>query len=384
MNEQERLLRTILGEYGIREAGVIRALGGTTATSVYVNVAGKEYVLRRRPAEFSKDAYIDYDHSLIRYLSKHGFPVCPIVSTPGNKSWIVHAGETFELAQYVSGAPVMEPDEEQLRQCGRLLADLHRLGKGFAHGGKSDFAREDHFSILGPVLRDLRRSVAGRNRQTEVERLTDLASSISKRIDEELAPRLEKSVIHGDYHPGNILFHNGKISALLDFYYSAAGPTLRDIGDGLMFVASRRASPLDVDDIRSLTQTWKPDVNRMAAFLGGYASVRKLPDGIEHLATLMISRWIQCRVRGSRKIPKEERVAFVFNGLWETIDMLENVFPGSFMAAVRTKSSGEFSRIGRPEIERRRRSPLRCSRVEDIIPTEGAEDAFRRRHRLPR
>ncbi len=38
----------------------------------------------------------------------------------------------------------------------------------------------------------------------------------------------------------------------------------------------------------------------------------------------MLSRWFQIRLRGSRKVPEEEKVEFVLTDLWGPADWLKN------------------------------------------------------------
>ena len=267
---------------------------------------------------------------MINYLTKNAYPVCAIIPAVNNRTWVTYDGEIYELSLFIPGETVMEQNEEQVYQCGRLLARFHELGMDFIHNGKSCFMREDHFEIIHPVLKGLKQLADGGIYKKEVEKLTHIAFSISENLDGYSSSHLEESVIHGDFHQGNILFHKGEISALIDLCYTSRGFTLRDIADGVMFITSRRKSPFNTDDIRSLTQWWEPDLKKISAFINGYKSVRAIPRGIEYLSQLLISRWIQCRVRGSRKVPDKEKLSFVFDGFWEVIYFLENEFEHVF------------------------------------------------------
>ena len=100
---------------------------------------------------------------------------------------------------------------------------------------------------------------------------------------------------------------------------------VRDVSDALMFFASRRRQPMNPDDIRSLTQPFVPDAERCLRLLTAYQTVSRLTETEwEALGWLVRSRWLQMRLRGSRKVPPAEKVSFVLDGLFEVINWLDN------------------------------------------------------------
>jgi len=134
-------------------------------------------------------------------------------------------------------------------------------------------------------------------------------------------------VIHGDLHPGNLLYDGDSVSAFLDFDYAAPGMAIRDIGDCLLFVAGSRQSDFDPDDIWSLAQPCRIEKANALAFLQGYISVRPIPRDWLDLPVVLSSRWIQIRVRGSRKVSREEKVRFLLRDLESTLDYLSGELP---------------------------------------------------------
>jgi hypothetical protein len=103
---------------------------------------------------------------------------------------------------------------------------------------------------------------------------------------------------------------------------------MRDIGDGMIFFAARREQEFNPNDIWSLTQPWQPDDDRAVAFLQGYSSIRPLPEDWPMTNYILLSRWLQVKLRGSRKVPKEQKLDFVLEDLWPTVHWIEQHFLG--------------------------------------------------------
>jgi hypothetical protein len=117
----------------------------------------------------------------------------------------------------------------------------------------------------------------------------------------------------------------------LDYDYAAPGSVMRDIGDGLMFFAAVRPAAFDPDDIWSLTQAWRPDAGRAVEFLKGYTSVRPLPEDWPMTSYILLSRWLQVKLRGSRKVTPDRKLDFVLTDLREVVHWIENGFQGWFI-----------------------------------------------------
>ena len=110
---------------------------------------------------------------------------------------------------------------------------------------------------------------------------------------------VEEVIIHGDFHPGNVLYSGYHVSAVLDYDYAAPGSVLRDIGDGLMFFAATRGRPFDPDDIWSLAQAWISRCRvRVCAFMMIVASQNRNAEVCFRLHSPCRYRKKLCRVQG--------------------------------------------------------------------------------------
>jgi Ser/Thr protein kinase RdoA (MazF antagonist) len=96
-----------------------------------------------------------------------------------------------------------------------------------------------------------------------------------------------EEIIHSDWHPGNMLFSNHKVVAVLDLETVRKAPAICDLGNGaLQFsIVSGRPQPSDWPDYL--------DTERLTAFLDGYNAVTELPEEkIRSVPFLMIETMI--------------------------------------------------------------------------------------------
>ena len=158
------------------------------------------------------------------------------------------------------------------------------------------------------------------------EQLAALAAQLSlvrRELDGPLYDRLPRAVIHGDFHPGNVRFRGPQVAASTISTILGCRPDARpERRDDVLRLASpaavrrRRHPPNDA--------AVHPRRGAFAPLLAGYECVSRLtgPEW-EALAGLIRSRWLQIRLRGSRKVPAAEKVAFVLHDLFQVVAWLD-------------------------------------------------------------
>lgn len=126
--------------------------------------------------------------------------------------------------------PTLSPSarEALAYQAGEALATLHTISLlrwGATHDEEPRFARWDLCAraMLDGFLDEARACEAMTEAQaSQAEALLDAASPT-------LAQLTRPVLVHGDFHLGNVLHHEGQISAVLDFEWSLAGPPALDL-----------------------------------------------------------------------------------------------------------------------------------------------------------
>lgn len=328
------LVASTAAELGLGSVDSIEALGGTASRKWAVITPEGRFVVRIRPPEFSDPESVWFDHSVLLKLAETGLPVPRPMATPAGATVLSRGVDTIEVLSWIEGDPWSASVPGAVRCVGVFLARFHSVLADDRPAGKAGRPREDHPDALQPGLDALIAEAADPDVMRRFEAINLLLEQGRMEL-ESIYPSLPQAVIHGDFHPGNVRFRGAEVAALYDFDYLAVQARVRDLVDALMFFASERSAPFDPDDIRSLTQPFVPDFAASQALLEGYQSVSLLTDDEWRVLPLLIrSRWIQMRLRGSRKIPSSERPDFVLRGLSSVLDWIHDSGP-TFFARLR-------------------------------------------------
>jgi Ser/Thr protein kinase RdoA (MazF antagonist) len=333
----DAIVAEVLAAFGLGRALEVRPLGGTATRKWNVLTERGRFVIRRRPDEFADAGSVGFDHAVLRRLDAAGFPVpCPVVA-PDGSTMLVRDDGTYEVLRWIEGESFPDGDPEAIAEAGTFLARFHQTLAGDFPAGKEGQLREEHPDRLTPYLAALNSLPCDAGQRQQLSAIGAQLDMVRGELDQRLYPTLPHAIIHGDFHPGNVRFRAGRVAALYDFDYLGVQARVRDVSDGLMFFASRRRQALNPDDIRSLTQPFVPDAERCLRLLMAYQTVSRLTEAEWNaLPWLIRSRWLQMRLRGSRKVLPAEKVSFVLDGFFEVINWLDNQ-GGNFFQSLRRK-----------------------------------------------
>lgn len=275
-------LRTVLEAFPVTLVREIREFpaGSRQAPKVRVVASEGEFLLKRREARQELVARAIFNHRLQLHLEAAGVPVARLVGTVrGNRSMLLMGERVYELFEWVDGRRMVKAAPE-VRHAARVLGRIHHEA--------ADLPTEDAPSLAGYH--------ASPTVETAFERAERAVTTADPTVDraglratlQDLRRRLADAVvaveeagwktaptqpIHGDWHPGNVLFtperptqrHPGVVRAVIDFDSSRVEPRLVDVANGLLHFAMRS------DPDRSPAE-WPPSLSgdRIRAFLAGW------------------------------------------------------------------------------------------------------------------
>lgn len=161
--------------------------------------------------------------ALLVHLAARGVPTPAPLETPDGVRVRVVAGKPAALFPWVEGDMLCQRavSTDAVREVGRALARVHRAGvpEGSPLG-------EGRFGPRELALRcdDIRRSTDPEARPLADDlRLAVLAAGRAR------SPDLPRGLVHGDLFRDNVLWHEGRIAALLDFESAHLGPFVFDL-----------------------------------------------------------------------------------------------------------------------------------------------------------
>jgi len=186
-----------------------------------------------RPERWT-DAAILEEHAFCKILKEHDLPVIAPLSNESGDTLLHSEPFRFCLFPRAGGRPPELDNSEQLKVIGRTLGRLHLLGA--LHPFQSR-----------PVITVERLGDDSANFLLDAKLMPDELKQTYESIVDDLIPLLYEAFdaagdakylsIHGDFHPGNILWGADETPHLLDFDDTATGPAVQDLW---MFISGDR------------------------------------------------------------------------------------------------------------------------------------------------
>lgn len=266
-------LSAALSRYDLGKVRSIREFlrGSRRAPKVLIEADTGNYFFKRRPRYKDDPQKVALTHQVQLYLAAQGFPLPHLIGTRNsNNSMLVINGGIYEMFEYVEG----ESYDNSLgatHHAGRVLGLFHRLTLGFKselrppRGGYHD-ARQIHLAVSGAI--EALRNTNGDNdpdaRRQLGEQIEQAYRVCAGRANQLGLKDWPEQLVHGDWHPGNMLFRDGEVSAVIDYDTICIQQRVLDIANGaLQFSITTGGADPDM---------WSEhtDLARLKAFLIGY------------------------------------------------------------------------------------------------------------------
>ena len=148
---------------------------------------------------------------LMDHLAARGI-ACPqpLPSRNGAYSTLLN-GRPAAILTFLNGLSLRRPDAAHCAEAGRMLARLHEAGQGFA------IRRPNALGLAG--WRELAEATAAGADGVQ-EGLGALIASSLRDLSGAWPADLPGGVIHADLFPDNVLFMDGRVSGVIDFYFA--------------------------------------------------------------------------------------------------------------------------------------------------------------------
>jgi aminoglycoside phosphotransferase (APT) family kinase protein len=212
------------------ECAVRQFQGGQSNPTFHIAAGGREFVLRKKPpgALLPSAHAVDREFAVLKALSGSRVPVPQVHLLCRDESVI---GQMFYVMDYVPGRvfpdralPGCSPADRAAMydDMNAILAALHKID--FRAVGLDGFGKPEGY-IARQVTRWAKQYAASRTEDVPtMDRLTEWLPANTPARD-------EVSIVHGDYRPGNLIFHptEPRVVAVLDWELATIGHPLADL-----------------------------------------------------------------------------------------------------------------------------------------------------------
>jgi len=253
-----------------------------------------KYLLKKRDRDRGGIERVRYAHRIQEHLTQKGFPLPRLIAPRDSAETILDLnGNLYELFDFVSGHGYSgEPAEAH--DAGATLARFHDAMMDFPMDGRHEstgyhdaVAVQTGLNAIPPRVSS-HDSAAGR--EAEVIGLTvnlyEAYSDAADAVERAGYAAWPHCIVHSDWHPGNLLFRKGAVTAVIDYDCVKLGKAASDVANGALHFSLVAGGAPD---------QWPDhlDLSRVREFVGGYDGVRSIgEDESRALPHLMIEALI--------------------------------------------------------------------------------------------
>lgn len=273
-------LAIVLSHYDLGFVTEVKELprGSHAAAKLVISTSKGSYLLKRRPKGEVDPYRVAFSHSLQSFLASRNFPLPHLIGTrEENISMLKWGNSIYEVFEFVTGQ-AYDGSIVATYEAGRTLGLYHQLVQEYRpqwdppHGHYHDSTSVySSFKQLAEVLARAE-STQGRKRELIdlLKRLRAAYMDASRAANALGLPEWDTQIVHSDWHPGNMLFDQGHVVAVIDYDAARIQPRVMDVANGctqFSFVAGGR-------DLSAWED--RTDDLRARRFLRGYDEVNIL------------------------------------------------------------------------------------------------------------
>ena len=248
-------LNTFLEDYNLKEVQSFEGINeGIQNTNYKIKIDAKDFILTIYE-NINRIDDLDFFLSLMNYLSSKGIK-CPIPIENSKSNYIGEIkSKPAALLTFLDGKSTLNIEKDHTFEVGKVLAEMHLNTKDFPLKKINDLSVDGWEKLL----------IKNKNKINKFEK--NLYKKIEDRIiiiRKKWPKDLPSGVIHADLFPDNVLFRDGKVSGLIDFYFSCNDYFVYDLCICINAWCFNYKNEFQIDLFQNL--------------LKGYQSIRKLEE----------------------------------------------------------------------------------------------------------
>ena len=281
--------------------------------------------LLRRYRQGTPEQKVRFEHALLHELQVKGFAFSPkVVATEDGKTYVAINQRLKKQARknYVAVFSFLPGEDkytwdrplcsdEELIHSAKALALYHNTIYDWQGiGGRGERSRFDEINLMASKWQEHARN-PGESLFDKffLEQFHDLSGMLKNIPPQEKYNAMPRLAVHGDYHPGNLKFQNGKVTAVLDFGWSKIDDRCFDVGLAILYFCTSwemgSDGNLKLDRLASFLGTYQ-EAGREIKAIGplNQLELEYLPH-MTHLGNLIVIDWILSQFYSTGQYPEK-------------------------------------------------------------------------------
>src|SRR3954465_7463121 len=225
-------------DIGVIDSIVEYPRGSRKAPKLLIVAEHGKYLLKRR-ARGKDDPYkVAFSHALQLYLANKQFPLPHLVGTrKDNNSMLQWRNSVYELFEYIPGQAYPQTLESTF-DSGRVLSLFHKLLQDFKSEWQPTGGSYHAAPAVEQGLRAIPQVLRAQGDTTDlgplVQYLLDSYRHAAQMCESVGLGTWPKQIVHADWHPGNMLFRDNHVVAVIDYDSARLLPRIIDTANGAL------------------------------------------------------------------------------------------------------------------------------------------------------
>jgi len=290
-------LAAVLSHYDI---GAIKTVekqlkGSRRSPKVVIDADRGRFLLKRRARGRDHPVKVAFAHAVQLHLLERDFPLPRLIPTAnGEDTMVIIDDRLYEMFEFVRGNVYARLPGET-HDAGRVLGSFHRLLADYHSDWVPSRLGYHNASIVQTNLHNIPQTVA--KDDSVVGHESEMLATVSglytsyttacDRVQEAGFDSWPDQLVHSDWHPGNMLFADERVCAVIDYDSLHVLPAVTDLANGLL--------QFSIIGGASDPRSWPAelDVERFRLFWAGYNEQFDVPpDRAKVITALMIEALI--------------------------------------------------------------------------------------------
>jgi len=258
----QREIEAVLRHYRVGQIKDIRELpeGSVYSPKAILDTERGMLLLKRRARGLDMPALVCFGHEVLLGCMAQGLCVPPLLATDGERnSMVQHDDHVYELFVFIEGERFNPQHPAHAQELGSLLSETH---------GVMDRVETSFEPAIEAVTIDTTRlSVLHANASLLPDGTVDGCTRVVK-YGHELAQANARppAIVHGDWHPGNMIFRGDTLVAICDFDNTRLGSRDRELAQALVHASLVAPQPGQ----SAMQVPPEPSRDRLVAFWSGF------------------------------------------------------------------------------------------------------------------
>ncbi len=245
-------IRAVLSRYELGAVHRVEDLraGSELSPKAIVECERGKMLLKRRARGLDVPSLVAFSHEVLIGCLRAGLCVPPLVgTTESNNSMVQFNDHIYELFVFIEGGAYSQ-SAQQAHQAGALLGEAHEVMGTLEYS----FEASVEPTVVDPS-RAARVSACEGFDEGSIERATKI---LAYGADLVRANAERAGLVHGDWHPGNMIYQGDEVVAVCDFDNTRIGSRQREIAQALVHFSLRPGAHIE------------PETDLIRAFFRGY------------------------------------------------------------------------------------------------------------------